>query len=65
VVDVYYMYRLTTTRTPQSSQGTSEAWHLKVDYELLLYFCHEKWGGPSHPSSDIPVASSCKNYFCC
>jgi len=33
VVDVYYMYRLAATRTPQ---GTSEAWHLSVDHELLL-----------------------------
>ena len=30
VVDVYYMYRLAATRTPQSSQGTSEAWHPRV-----------------------------------
>ena len=36
VVDVYYMYRLAATRTPQSSQGTSEVWHPRLDYELLL-----------------------------
>ena len=36
VVDIYYMYRLAATRMPQSLQGTSEVWHPRVDYELLL-----------------------------
>jgi len=34
-VDVYYIY-LAATHTPQSSQGTNQAWHPRVDYELLL-----------------------------
>jgi len=36
VVDVYYMYRLAATHTPQSSQGTSKVCHPRLDYELLL-----------------------------
>jgi len=37
MVDVYYMYRLARPRAHlNSSQGTSEAWHPRVDYELLL-----------------------------
>ena len=61
MVDVYYMYRLAATCTPQSSQGTSEAWQSRVDYELLnCYndkFFHEKWGSSgcsSRPASDGP-----------
>jgi len=36
-VDVYYTYRLAAGHAHASmSQGTSEAWHPRVNYELLL-----------------------------